>query len=116
MSMMGLKKMLDFRKMTPPKAVTLVFVASVLLIVISYGVWQLGRLLSPSGIFNSGSPFVELKVSDYYDNNGVYTPLPNNRTDTETPVFDVDGVKLPLTFDAGGTLNMARLEIQLDYR
>lgn len=114
MSRMGIKAILDFGKMSPPKAVTLVFVASILLVVVSYGIWQFGRLLSPSETFNVANPVVALSVSDY-DN--FFVRLPNNTTDVTPPNFGNQTNPTVLTFDGGtGKLNMARLEIQLDYR
>ena len=119
MSRKGIGTWFNFKKMSPPKAVTLVFVASILLIVISYGIWQFGRLISPSQTFSDPpDPVIALSVTDYYqDGPGVYEPLPNNIADRTPPYFNANNVQIPLTFDnTTRKLNMARLEIQLDYR
>ena len=113
MSRKGIGTWFNFKKMSPPKAVTLVFVASILLIVISYGIWQFGQIISPEGQFSS-DPFVHLSVSDYSEG---YIPLPNNSTDNTAPDFSDDrGTPITLTYGSDDKLDMARLEIRLDYR
>ncbi|MEX0594727.1 MAG: hypothetical protein WD157_01340 [Patescibacteria group bacterium] len=97
--------------MSPQRALSLVFVASVLLVVVSYGIWQFGRLLSPSGIFNSSDPVVESAISDF-DANG--NPLPNSVTDNTVPDYGINATEL--TYGADGKLNMARLQGLVDYR
>lgn len=111
-----MKAILDFGKMSPPKAVTLVFVASILLVVVSYGIWQFGQLLSPIGNFNTGgNPTVVLSISDY---DKFFIALPNVLSNTTSPLFE-DNQTRPtlLSFDINtNKLKMARLEIRLDYR
>ena len=113
MSRMGIGTWFNFKKMSPPKAVTLVFVASILLIVISYGIWQFGQIISPEQGFSS-DPIVHLSVSNYSEG---YIPLPNNNTDDKPPDFsDNLGTPITLTYGSDDKLDMGRLEIRLDYR
>lgn len=113
MKWQGVKRYLDLRHMSPQKAVSLMFVASVLLIVVSYGVWQLGKILSPSQQFSS-DPVVALSVSDYYlDASFNAVALPNNLTDNTLPIYGDDVLRLDYS---GQQLNMARLQGTIDYR
>jgi hypothetical protein len=99
--------------MSPQKAVSLVFVASVLLVVVSYGIWQFGKILSPSQQF-SADPVVSLSISDYYEDGSFNPlPLPNNLTDTTVPVY---GDKVLMLNYNDQQLNMARLQGTIDYR
>lgn len=113
MNWQGLKRYLDFRKMSPQKAVSLIFISSVLLVVISYGIWQFGKILSPSQNFSS-DPLVTLSISDY-SLDGSFNPvaLPNNLTDNTVPVY---GDEVLLLDYNGQQLNMARLQGTVDYR
>lgn len=111
MSRMGIGTWFNFKKMSPPKAVTLVFVASILLIVVSYGIWQFGQIISPSQQFSS-DPFIELSISDYDDE---LNPLPNNLIDQTPPKFTGTNAT-ELVFDSSDFLIMARMEGELDYR
>lgn len=89
------------------------FISSVLLIVVSYGIWQFGKILSPSRQFSS-DPVVTLSVSDYYlDASFNAVRLPNNLTDNTVPVYGDDVLQLDYN---GQQLNMARLQGTIDYR
>ncbi len=108
------KRWFDWRHMSPQRAVTLVFTASVLLVVISYGVWQFGQLLSPINEISTNDPILKLSASDRDDS---ANPLPNNLTDTTAPFFNYNIQNNPtvLQFD-GNSLDLARYEIRVDYR
>ena len=110
---MGIGSWLNFKNMSPQKAVTLVFVTSLLLLIVSYGIWQFGRIISPSQRF-SNDPVVHLSVTDY-DNR--FVALPNSLTDPTLPYFEPAQTKPTiLRFGADGKLDMARLEVRVDYR
>ena len=109
------KRWFDFRKMSPQKAVTLVFTASVLLVVVSYGVWQFGQLLSPENQISSNNPILKLSASD---RDISAEPLPNSLTDATQPYFSYNIQNGPtlLEFGTDGKLDLARYEIKIDYR
>ncbi|MEX1052131.1 MAG: hypothetical protein WEC83_01950 [Patescibacteria group bacterium] len=109
------QRLFNWRAMSPQRAVTLVFTASVLLVVVSYGVWQFGRLLSPVNEISTSNPILKLSASD---RDLSAEPLPNSLTDTTPPYFTYniqDGPTI-LEFGNDGKLDLARYEIRVDYR
>lgn len=114
-----LKGWLDIRKMSPQKAVSTVFVASVLLVVVGYGVWQFGRLISPFLDLNpTDNPIVRLGASDRDNQNN---SLPNSITDPTIAKFDYVPTASPITelkynLANPNQLLQARIEAFVDYR
>lgn len=109
------KAWFNWRQMSPQRAVTLVFTASVLLVVVSYGVWQFGRLLSPENQISSSNPILKLSASD---RDISAEPLPNSLTDQTQPYFtyNIQNGPTVLEFGSDGRLDLARYEIRVDYR
>jgi len=114
MNWRGVKRYFDIRQMSSQKATSVVFVATLLVLVIGYGIWQFGKILSPSQQFSS-DPIITLRVSDYsLDGASNPVPLPNNLTDGTIPHYDGSHV-VELNY-TGQQLNMARIQGEVDYR